>query len=759
MQKHNNAYKNRLSLQQGDELLSIYRDYMYAVRRYEDLLLNSSLMTLAAFYMESLYTETKTDFPWRVEFTTVEEKRNYQDFTDEKIHTAGNRAYVSLQHTDMRENHSAPITYVPQDFLLHILDVPLPASVERYTIAYPEKGLVGNTEFLIDGRFKAVYTRKENAGQPITEGLNSANMLAELRILVNMVESLCKDTMMSEAKFQRIALNSYASGAVGSFENTILEIMGSFADKMQRICRDVYKENDLDKALQSAEDDGLIPSAKTLRDYVNIRNLMRHSQDTMEELGSFNRKESQKNLKARARYLQSYLAVCGKTIKERSKSYVDVLHYMQDIISKIKPEALIRNKSESNKKFIARIKEYYRQNPEKPIEVEINLPMSDDKFKSIDRNLHKILPQIKVIDDFKLPRDDFSEIERDYQIRTWFLQTYNSFACRVMTYCMTRGQNLRRQKTWGYLKELKLMTKEESLAWQEYTDLRNKLSHNGLNDELRQKLREAEESYLKQLNELETRLGKAYPDIKWLRKGVYEYKHNDGLIVTIDFNKRDVSYRNELSPTSQFKIQGKIDLTAKDMKTYIRNQQKAHPQKEKYANGVELHTDNNRLTSIKLPSGVTINFEKQRIVWDKTVLLHTNADNFNVLQTANNKIITDKNFHVSEYWEKNRCRPLGAGDVCLLEYRHRAVVDSIGRLKEFNYKNDRGAMIKTGFRSTKNGAEIFFADGTKISLQGKSMILTHNGKQLSYAHRQEFAASYQASNNTLPPNINSGNGR
>ena len=488
MTERNNAYKNRLSSQQTDELLSIYRDYTYEVRRYEDLLANTSLMTMAAFYMESLYTETKPDFPWRVEFTTAEEKRNYQDFTDEKIHTAGNRVYVGLQHTDVRENNSAQITYIPQDFLLHILDVPLPASVERYTVVYPEKGLVGNTEFLIDGRFKAVYIRKENAEQPIKEGLNSANMLAELRILVNVVEGLCKDMNMSRTRFENIVLNSYASGAVAPFENTIMEIMSSFADKMQNICRNVYKENDLDKALQLAEDDGLIPSAKTLRDYVNIRNLIRHSQDTMEELGSFNHKEAQKNLKARARYLQSYLAVCGTTLRQRIKSYIGVLHQMQAIVTNIKPETFIRNKSESNSKFVERIKAYHLQNPEKIPEVEINLPMSDSKFKTINRILHKILPQVKVVDDFNLPRDEFSELEKDYQLRTWFLQTYNSFACRVMTYCMTRGQNLRRQKTWGYLKELKLMTEEESRTWREYTDLRNNLSHNGFNGELRQKL-------------------------------------------------------------------------------------------------------------------------------------------------------------------------------------------------------------------------------------------------------------------------------
>ena len=140
-------------------------------------------------------------------------------------------------------------------------------------------------------------------------------------------------------------------------------------------------------------------------------------------------------------------------------------------------------------------------------------------------------------------------------------------------------------------------------------------------------------------------------------------------------------------------------------------------------------------------------------------MLHTNADSFNVLQTANNKIITDKNFRVTVYWEKNYRRPLGAGDVCMMDYRHRASVDSIGRLREFNFKNDKGEIIKTGFRQAKTGAEMLFADGTRITWQGQSMVLEHSGKKLTYENRQEFAASYISTSGGLPPLNKSGNGR
>lgn len=750
--------KKLLTSRQRGELLAIYNDYMYSVRQYENLLMTASARTLAAFHMENLAQTHEPDFPWLVEFTTADEKREYQDFTNEKIHTAGKRAYVVLSHTNQDEDIDATLTYVPEGFLLNVINMPLPARVERYGIVYPENAKMGNTELLIDGRFKARFTRQKNAEQLMCEGLNDAATASEFRIFINTVETLCKDMSMPRKRFESTVLNMYATEVVRVHENTILEILGSFAEKMQSICREIYKEDSGEKALQMAEQDGLIPSAKDFKDYVNIRHLIRHSSDMMEELGYFNPVEAQKASEERTKYLRSYTALCDKSLIGRMKSYVEVLHQMQEVIRIIKPSALIRDKSESNSKFVEKIKAYHRQNPERKVVVEINHPVSSDKYKSLSRNIHKVLPQAQIIDDFEHKDKRFDNLEDDYQLRSWFLQTYHSFECRMMTYCMTRGQNLKNRDAWGYLKTLKLLSNKEGKVWKEYTDLRNELSHNYFSRELRQKLRETEAPYLKHLNDLEEKIMEVYPDVRWVQKGIYEYKHKDGSIVTIDFNKRDIMYDNDVSMVSKLKLQGKIDLEKKDMKTYLRNQQKVHPQKEVYANGVELRTDNNKLTAVKLPNGVTINFEKQRIVWDKTVLLHTNADGFNALQTASCKITTDKNFRVSGYWERNRRCPLSAGDVCLLEYRHRAVIDSIGRLKEFNYRNDKGEVIKAGFRNTKTGTEMFFADGTRIVWQGKTMAVMHNGEKLSYENRQEFSATYQGSSGVLPP-IKSGNER
>ena len=758
MAKQKKELRKMLSPRQKGELLAIYNDYMYSVRQYENLLLTAPAQSLAAFHMESLTQTHKLSFPWLVDFTTAAEKKEFQDFAAEKIHTAGNRAYVLLSHTNQAEDIDANFTYVPEGFLLNITNMPLPSRVERYGIIYPENAKMGNTELLIDGRFKARFIRKQNAEQLMCDGLNDAAIASEFRIFINIVEILCKDIGMPRKKFENV-LNMYATEVVRTYENTILEILGSFAEKMQGICRDIYKEDSGEKALQKAEQDGLIPSAKDFKGYVNIRHLIRHSSDMMEELGYFNPDEAQKASEERAEYLRSYTALCDKSLIARMESYVDVLYQMQEVIRTINPSALIRGKSESNSKFINRIKAYHKRYPERKVVVEISHPISGDKYKSLNRCIRKVLPQAQIIDDFKHKDERFNNLEDDYQLRSWFLQTYHSFECRMMTYCMTRGQNLKNRDAWAYLKTLKLLSTQESQTWKDYTDLRNALSHNYFSRELRQKLRETEAPYIKHLNDLEEKLMAVYPDVRWVQKGIYEYKHKDGSIVTLDFNKRDISYRNELSPTSQFKVKGKIDLTEKDVEARLKNQQKAHPQKETYANGVELRTDDNKLTYIKLPSGVTINFEKQRIIWDKNVLLHTNADSFNVLQTANNKIITDKNFRVTVYWEKNYRRPLGAGDVCMMDYRHRASVDSIGRLREFNFKNDKGEIIKTGFRQAKTGAEMLFADGTRITWQGQSMVLEHSGKKLTYENRQEFAASYISTSGGLPPLNKSGNGR
>lgn len=745
MEMHADKNNMLLPQQQTDELTAIYDDFVYVARQYESMLKTVSIQDLACYQMQEMYSDGKLDFPWKISQLTYYETHKFDDFLNEKIHTDNGKSYITLQHLNPAQNKCKQLEYVPQDFAVNIMDMQLPSEIERYVIVSPENAKIGDTEFYIDGQYKAVYTRKTN--QSVFECLNDKQTQSEFRVLINLVEGLRKQHYEHNEKFNGIVLNAYAAEITSVFENNILEMIGSFAEKMQSICRRKYHIKNGKKAFEAAQQDGLIDSAEDFIGYVHIRNLMRHQWDTMDELGYFNSEDASKNSSERAKYVNSYLKLCDKTIVKRMKSYIDVLHQMQNVVAKINPARLIRNLSEGNSKFTERLKKACMQNPDVMIKAELNHALTDDKYKTLSRNIRKFLPKVEVVDDFSERKEYFVQMENDYRLRSWFLQTYHSLECRMMTYCITRGHDLKNRKAWEYLKTAGVISPREYDVWKNYATLRNMLSHNYFNQDLRRQLRDVENSYYNDINEFSRKLIEISPDLQWIEKGVYKYLHQDGKVVILDFNNRKVLSESAPLPQSSLKIRGKIDL---DLLTPKKPKNSAV---EKYENGAELNLTGNKISAIKLPSGVRINLEKQRVVWQENVMLHTNAENFNILQTSDSKVLTDKNFKVTEYTQKNKKQPFYAGDTILLDYRYLTSLDGSGRLKEFKFRKDDRTILQTSFRQSKDGkSAIMLNDGTQILLQNHEMTITHNGKVLDFGSRKEFVATY-GTNQTMPPQI------
>ncbi len=754
MTKHTENNYKPISPQQIEELTAIYDDYLYYVREYEKALQSSSMERLVCFQMDKLCEDGNYDFPWEIKPLSFYERKQFDDFVDEKIHTNTGKVYVTLQRTNPEENHGRVIEYIPQSYAVNLMDMPLPSAIERYVVVSPRDAKVGETEFYIDGFYKAAYSGEGDKEQLVSVFLDDEQKRAELRILINLVEILRKNQYAIDSRFKGYAMGAYAAEATVVYENNILELLGSFAEKLQSICRKRYGITDGREVFDLAQNEGLIDSTENFRDYVNIRNLMRHQWDTMDELGYFNAMRASRNAEVRGKYAKSYLKLCDKTIVQRMKSYVDVLHQMQQIVYKINPQRLIRGNSESNSSFAARLKSLYRQNPQQPLTVELNYPLISDKYRALNRNLHKIVPQIEILDDFSRKSDDLKQMDDDYNLRTWFLHTYHSLECRLMTYCITRGRDLQKREAWEYLKTMNILTPQECETWQNYSTMRNMLSHNYFNSGLRQRLRNMEDKYLEDINSLTGKMLNISPTIAWLQKGVYEYTHKDGLVVKLDFVNHQMLYAGRPEPQPQVKVMGKIDLT--DAKLADRKANKS--QKEKYANGVEYTIENNKITEVKLPCGISVNLDKRRVIWETGTALHTNAEKFNVLQTTNYKLITDKDFRVTEFMEKNKKQPVRGGDTILMDYRHRAVLDSGYHIKEFKFRNADGKTELTTFNHNKDGLHILaLPDGTNIALMGTNIAVVHGKKRLSYENRQEFATGY---NGIIPPQFsNGGNGR
>ena len=741
IKKNNN---NPVPLQQIDDLTAIYDDYLHIVRKYEMFLQASTIENLAYFQMQKLYPDSKPSFPWRISLMSSREKQHFEDFINEKIHDNTGHAYISLQHLNSDENNGETLAYVPQPYNINIIDMPLPSSIERYTIVYPENNAVGNTEFYVDGRFKAVYTREGSENKLISQGMNDPKMCAELRILVNLTESLRKNKYELNNRNHGIVLNVYAAEASASVENTILEILGSFAEKVQCICRDRYGLQDGKKALEQAQNEGLIGSAEAFRDYVNIRNLMRHQQSTLDELGTFSASRSNKNSTVRNEYARSYLKLFDKSIVQRMKSYIDVLYQMQQLIGKINSGRMIRGISESNSKFLQRVKAYHRQHPEQDLAVELNYPLVSDKYKVLEKNMRKILPHIKITDSFPTQDDALARMEENYNIRSWFLQVFHGIECRVMTHCITRGHDLKGYEAWKYMKTIGLLSPQEHEKWKSYIKLRNALSHNYFSEKLQSKLHRVEDTYLKDARDLTRKIIENSPDIRWLSKGVYEYTHRDGAVIRLDFRRRHVLY-NTQTPVLKVNVLGKIDLTD-SMRRSQRQDKKHH---DVHPNGIEFGLSGKRITDVKLPNGISINLEKQRISWDADTQLHMNASRFNVLQTVYCKLIMEKDLRLTECLEKNHKRTFGAGDSLLVDH-HLVGIDSCYRMRVFKFKNAQGNMMPANFKYTKTGqTSISFADGTTVLISGQDISLMHGGKTLSYENKKEFAQTYDSAQ--IPP--------
>lgn len=754
MENRETDNNSTFSPQQIGELTAIYDNYLYFVRQFERMLASREM--LAFYQFENLFPDKDYSFPWKLNLLSYYEAKNFDDFLDEKIHSKGGRAYISLQHTNPADDKSKPLTFVPRDYTVTLMDMPLPSPIERYVIVSPEDAKIGDTEFYIDGFFKATYTRQNKKDLTVFECLNDQNVRTEFRILINMVDNMRKHNFSEFNKDVRKASDIYASETTAAYEKDILEIIGSFAEKLQSICRQNYKIQGGKEALEAAQKDGLIDSAEDYRDYVNIRNLIRHQWDTMDELGYFNTAKADKNSAKRVERLQSYLKLCDKSLTQRMKSYIATMRQMRQLICKLNPERFVREESESHNHFTKRIKKFYQENPEKTLVVELNYPLDSDKYKSLIRNLHKIIPQIKVVDDFLTQQSKLSEFEQDYHLRTWYLQTYHALECMMMNYCLTRGQDLDNHGAWRYIKDEGIISGEERNKWKRYSDLRNALSHNCLSEDLRQQMHEVEEQFCADLDVLGDKLHNLAPDVEWIEKGVYEYSHSDGMVVRLDSIKREITINKNSAVKPELKIQGKIDLAAKAKTTAAPSE----PQKETYANGFEYSLHDGKITEIKFPSGIKINTEKQRIIWDTGISLHTNAENFNVLQTANCKLLTDKELNVTEFTERNRRQPFRGGDMLLMDRRHRVYIDTCGRLKDFKFKKADGNMLPTEFKRIKSGgATITFADGTRILLQNKEMVIMHGDKVLNSDNRQEFAASYNGTSTISPQIIKGGNGR
>ena len=555
----NRNWGEYISGDQIHELTEIYKDYLYISRQHEQLLQCETTASLANKQIEHMNPGPRPTFPWNVDFLTPQEKEDFDDFITYDTYDRDNLTYVILHHIKPEENGKYSKVHAIPPYSLNGIQMQLPSEIERCSVVYNQEKTLGDTEFYIDGQFKAIYTASKNRNKKLSDFITDADMLTEFYIMIHIAEASRHNQDISYEQFEKLILSIYANEKIRTNEEVILELLSSFAEKVLKICRNMYVPTDLTEklspeellrdVLNQAQDQGFIKSADKFLEYTNIRNFIRHQWDSLDNLGSFSPQESQENTKRRDGYVKSYLTLCDNTMIQRMKLYIEALHQMQWVMKLIHPEWLVRNLSESNTKFFQRVKKNYLNNPEQKLTLEVNQPLIENKTKSIKHSLQKFIPQVNILDEF--PDEKFEENQAyidEYIERSIFLQNFINIECKIMQHCVIHGKNLKNQAAWKYAKKIGLISQQEYEKWREYGKLRNSLSHGYFNTELRQKLRDLGDTYFNDFNALAKKLFDMGPDVTKLGPDVYKFVNYDGTVVQLDYKQHTVQ---TMSPTQQ----------------------------------------------------------------------------------------------------------------------------------------------------------------------------------------------------------------
>ena len=741
--------------QQINELAAIYEDFLFIVRQHENVFNHASTKVLGEEQKDIMRDEKdiEPEHLWQITPLSPQEKQEYEDFINDDIWHDDTRTYMLLRHIKPELDNGYSKVFAIPPYKSMSINMQLPSALERCSIIYPENATLGETEFYIDGMYKATYIGIRKYEMPIAQYVRDETMVNELYVLVGLMEALRQNNNVVDANYEKLKREVFASGRVFINETIILELLGLFAERLMSACRkvyigekDVYSLQDNTDAMTKAKKDGLISSADDFVDYVNIRHFLRHQWDTLDELGSFSTKEAQANKVKRERFVASYLKLCDKRVDQRAKAYINILHQMQRIMNILCPERIIRYEDESKGKFLERAKEAFVSNPY--INIELNCPLNSRTYQVLKSRTQKFLPAVPVVDFYPQDSDRFTKIN-DYVLRMNFLQTFTTMDCMIMRHAQIRGRDIKNKEAWDYMQEIGFLSPEEREKWHEYARLRNALSHYYYSNHLRKRLNDCEEQYIQDEKILQDRFTAWGPDVKKLRKDVYEYRHVDGLVVHQDRKHHKILYWGKTKRPEEPKQEPvmKMDVMPVEQKTIV--------PREVYPSGLELEITDNKIASVKLPNGICIHFDDFRINWDGSTYWTTNEKKFHVLQMGKSKLVMKKYLCVTEYVKDKNHIAISSGDRWYVDNKHILSFDSECKLKDFIFKNAKGEVIQTKLVHTPEEHNVLiFSDGTMVWLNGAQSQIRHGGKTLAFDNRSEFAATYITPQNLVQKIIN-----
>lgn len=720
-------YASAVSDGQKRRLLTAYRNYISMVRNLESIVSRHHISALASVQVESIFPDIKnTGNPWDVEPPSAEARKAYQEFLSAKS-ASKNRNYCFISwntSSAAADADTSGIMSVPESYILHYESNSLPHRIERYVAAFPEEALLKDTTFVINGKYALKYKNPASSAavnDMFNDTLAEKGFRCMLDILVQLPENLYAVT---EKELRTAQDEALASELTAPFENMILSALSSLAEEAERIAKKTASRRSTDNYFYQAENNGLFPSAARFQDYLNIRHLMYHQLDTLDNLGRCTMYNIEKNASLRRRYLDSYSRLCEKPLKERVKSYIAAAADFAPLVVGLNPDFLMRRAGESNSKFVSRIKEYQRAHPDTPFMAETGYADTDEKKKSLIKNIQKLFPSAEIIDVKEMNIESFMERIKIHLVRKKFLDVFAQIEYMLCQRSLLRGKSLSALKCWQDAAKDGLLSSEEAALWAEYKKLRNDLSHNLLNEIKTNELMQNFAPFLEASVMLEDRVTAQNPQIYIVEGNVYRAVHADGLEVEVDFaQKRVLKVSNKAVQHHH-----KQELPPSKARTYS----------EEYPNGVSITVAGTEVISCRLSGGTQIDLQARKITYpDKTRFYFNSSDHY-TLSAGNAKIMTDNHFAVVNYIQNGKSVTVGKNETLILSNGCTLRIGADGRLKEESRKDNRGLLQKIVY--TPQALE--FADGTILSLSSSQAVLSHNGIKLTYLTRKEFAESY-----------------
>ena len=374
----------------------------------------------------------------------------------------------------------------------------------------------------------------------------------------------------------------------------------------------------------------------------------------------------------------------------------------------------------------------------KNIEVELNRPLLDDKHYPLNKAINKLLPNVKIIDDKDQTIDKIEYISC-YLDRSWFLEVLLSVECELVRYCLIRGHDLQKLAAWKYIENIGILSHDEFLRWQKYIWLRNQLSHNYFDANLRNQLCKIDADFNRDVESLEKKLEDRGHGVRKDKQDGFTVAHKDGLVVRLDFQQ----------------------YTMKRNRLFYRSYRLRRHKKETYPNGVEFTCISDLITSMKTPSGTKITSHNHGIQWNADTVFYKNGKNKGyILETPHSRLIMDNNLKLIEFIKNDELQTFAENDKLLMGDGYKIVLDDVCRIKKFKFKNANNDVVQTLFSHAKCGYNtILLNDGTNILQSGPEFVVTHGGKTMLFDELQDFAATYDCVSKEISRNQAQGKSR